>query len=144
MDAGPDGTAMGYCDTDWDCALNLNLPGCECDTMRCRCTAAPADAQDASGACKGDADCPTSHSCTKDSDCDAGFSCGYRIADGCGAVRSCQMASDPGNDVPIYYCGCDGTAVLTTLGYTYTLKPVSSFANDQSLPICSPAGGVRD
>lgn len=102
--------------------------------------AAPADAHDASGACRGDADCP----CTKDSDCGAGSACGYRIADGCSAVLSCQTAPDPGNDVPIYYCGCDTTPVLTTLGYTYTFKPVSGFANDQSFPNCSTDAGARD
>jgi len=83
-------------------------------------------------------------SCTKDSDCGAGFACGYRIADGCSAVLSCQTAPNPGNDVPIYYCGCDGTPVLTTGGYVYTFKPVSGFANDQSFPNCSTDAGARD
>jgi len=34
--------------------------------------------------------------------------------------------------------------VLTTLGYVYTFKPVSGFANDQSFPNSSTDAGARD
>ena len=37
-----------------------------------------------------------------------------------------------------------GTPVLTTLGYVYTFKPVSGFANDQSFPNSSTDAGARD
>jgi hypothetical protein len=101
--------------------------------------AAPADAHPCSAAAP-----PDAHPCSSDSDCGVGYACGYSIAEGCSAIRRCQQ-QPLAPEIPIAYCGCDGTVVETTLGTGYVSKPVNGYAGGtNSFPTCPADAGSPD
>ena len=74
--------------------------------------------------------------CRMASDCGNDFVCAYKIADGCSAKLAChKMPANPGCDVPLQYCGCDGTTVDMTCGDSYTFTPVSGLATPRCPPV---------
>lgn len=76
--------------------------------------------------------------CRTDADCGLGQSCVYPVSAGCAAKGQCEEVRTPHCNLSTEYCGCDGSIVFVSCGFSGGSAPVESVYLD------SCAHGTKD
>jgi len=79
--------------------------------------------------------------CRTDAECGSGQRCVYPIKDGCSAKGQCEDLSTPRCNLITTYCGCDGSTVSVSCGYSGGSAPVAGPDNGSCPHGTKDAGG---